>query len=271
MAKPRAFSLHIGVNSVDPKHYAGWKGELNAAEYDADDMAAVAKSMGMKPKVLHTKSATRANLLAGLEAAGKQLKAGELFFLSFSGNGGQVEDVSGDEADNKDDTWCLHDAQVIDDEVIALIAGFAKGSRVLVVSDSSPSGSVARRHLPEPDPPPAGQRAKLMPPLVAEKVGRQNERFYDTLQKGVKSRMGPRSGPAVIAIHGCQYNQAAIDGKESGAFTERLLHLWNQGSYEGNYARFFANLVASMPSTQTPMMKTYGDVGSFLLQRPFVP
>ena len=271
MVKPRALSLHVGVNSLDPKHYAGWKGELKSCEFDADDMAGIAKSMGMKAKVLRTKAATRAAVLAALKDAGKQLKAGDFFFLSFSGYGSQVEDVSGDEMDRKDDSWCLHDAQVIDDEIYAEISRWAVGVRVLVLLDSSPSGSVPRPHMPEPDPPPAGLRARLVSPLIAEKVYLLNEKLYDALQKSVKVTGVPAPGPAVIVIEGCQHNQAAFEGKDNGVFTERLLHLWNQGSYQGSYARLFAMLVARMPSTQTPMLRTYGDVAGFLTQAPFTP
>ena len=41
----RAQSLHIGLNSVNPRHYAGWSGELMACEADARDMAAYLASL----------------------------------------------------------------------------------------------------------------------------------------------------------------------------------------------------------------------------------
>jgi hypothetical protein len=268
MAKARAISLHIGVNSLDAKHYAGWKGELKSCEHDADDMASIARAVGMKPTLLHTKIATRDRVLGAIHEASQSLKEGDLYFLSYSGHGSQVLDVSGDEMEMMDETWCLHDGQVIDDEVDAGITAFAKGVRVLVISDSSPSGSVVRPFLPEPDPPPAGQRARLMPPIVSTKVYRQNEKFYDALQKSLRTARMSR-GPSIIAYHACQHNQAAIDGKENGVFTEHLRWLWNEGSYQGNYVRFFEHIVARMPSTQTPMMKTYGDVADFILQQPF--
>jgi hypothetical protein len=271
MPKPRALSLHIGVNAVDPKHYAGWKGELKSCESDADEMAAIAKSKGMKSRALHTKDATRAKVLAALRDAGKELKAGDLFFLSYSGHGGQVMDVSGDEYDLMDETWCLHDAQIIDDEVQSELLRFARGVRVLVISDSSTSGSVTRPYVPEPDPPPANQRLRLMPPLIAMKVYHQNEKFYDAVQKAPKPASKAAPGPGLIVIHGCQHNQAAMDGKDNGIFTEKLLYIWNSGSYEGNYMRFFAHIVARMPSHQTPMWRTYGDVSDFVLQQPFAP
>jgi len=39
---PKGISLHIGLNAVDPKHYQGWDGVLQACELDAKDMAAIA-------------------------------------------------------------------------------------------------------------------------------------------------------------------------------------------------------------------------------------
>ena len=36
-------SIHIGLNHVDPKHYQGWDGALNACVADAKDMCALAK------------------------------------------------------------------------------------------------------------------------------------------------------------------------------------------------------------------------------------
>lgn len=32
----KGYSLNIGLNAVDPNHYAGWDGELNACEADAE-------------------------------------------------------------------------------------------------------------------------------------------------------------------------------------------------------------------------------------------
>ena len=113
----KALSLHIGLNAVSGAAYAGWTGPLVACEFDAHDMAAIARQRGMKASVLLTKKATRAATLSGLRAAARALRPGDLFFLSYSGHGGQVPDVTGDEADRKDETWCLHDGQLIDDEL----------------------------------------------------------------------------------------------------------------------------------------------------------
>ena len=53
-------SLHIGLNSVNPRQYSGWSGPLTACEADANDMASLAKTQKFTSKKLLTKSATRA-------------------------------------------------------------------------------------------------------------------------------------------------------------------------------------------------------------------
>ena len=74
--RPKSLSLHLGLNSVSPAHYGGWSGELTACEFDANDMAAIARASRMKPTVLLTRRATRANALAAIRGASKSLKAG---------------------------------------------------------------------------------------------------------------------------------------------------------------------------------------------------
>src|SRR5438128_1860129 len=79
----RALSLHVGLNAVSAAHYSGWDGPLSACEYDARDMAAIAKAQGMKPTVLLTKKATRKDVLDAMGAAARALKSGDLFFVSY--------------------------------------------------------------------------------------------------------------------------------------------------------------------------------------------
>jgi metacaspase-1 len=160
----RAMSLHIGLNNVSPEHYEGWSGPLAACEFDANDMAAIATSQGITAKMLLGKAGTRKAVLGAVRAAAKALKKGDLFLLTYSGHGGQVADASGDEEDKQDETWCLFDGQLIDDELYFELSRFAAGVRVLVLSDSCHSGTVTRAR---PEPPPAGMRAKLMPAALA--------------------------------------------------------------------------------------------------------
>ena len=289
-SRPLALSLHLGLNGVSAAAYDGWDGPLSACEFDAHDMAALAKTQGMKPTVLITKKATRAALLAGMRAAAKALKAGDLFFMTYSGHGGQVPDTNGDEPDHKDETWCLYDGQLIDDELYFELSKFAPGVRILVLSDSCHSGTVAREMPPAPPPP--GQRPRLMPDAIGRRVYAAHKAFYDKIQTDVaaaarKTFVDPDAAlaqvgaaaqatglvgafkPAVILISGCQDNQTSMDGDHNGAFTEALLKVWKEGQFNGNYGSFHARIKQSMPASQSPNLFVLGSAAGFLAQKPF--
>jgi hypothetical protein len=268
--KARAMSLHIGLNAVDPKHYGGWSGPLSACEFDANDMAQIAKAQGMAPKKLLTKAGTRKAVLAGIRAAAKALKKGDLFFLSYSGHGGQVADASGDEDDKQDETWCLYDGQLIDDELYFELSKFAAGVRLLVLSDSCHSGTVTRAR---PAPLPPGMRPKLMPADVALRVYAQHQSFYDGLQRDLAKAAGkaPLADPdAVLATLSVQSGRVqSIDGDHHGAFTGLLRQIWNNGKWTGSHVQFHAQIVAGMPPSQSPNLFLLGPAGAFAAQRPF--
>ncbi len=287
----KAMSLHIGLNAVSGAAYGGWTGPLAACEFDANDMAAIAAMKGMKSTLLLTKKATRANTLAGMRAAATALKSGDFFFLTYSGHGGQVPDVTGEEIDKKDETWCLYDGQLIDDELYFELGKFKKGVRVLVLSDSCHSGTVTREAIFPPTTTPT-QRPKNMPDAVAMRTYREHQAFYDKIQKDVAAAAGkPVVDPdnalaqvaasgrlsaiaskfdaSLILISGCQDNQTSMDGEHNGAFTEQLLKVWNQGAFTGNYANLHARIKARMPASQTPNLFTLGSAGRFLAETPF--
>jgi metacaspase-1 len=290
-AKAKGVSLHIGLNGVSGAAYGGWDGPLAACEFDANDMTAIAKSQGMKSTTLITKKATRAAMLAAMRDAAKTLASGDFFFLTYSGHGGQVPDVNGDEADKKDETWCLYDGQVIDDELYAELGKFKTGVRILVLSDSCHSGTVTREAIFPPTTTPS-QRPKNMPDAVAMRTYREHKAFYDKLQMDVArdagkpvvdpdnalaqvavsgrlSAIADKFAASLILISGCQDNQTSMDGEHNGAFTEQVLKVWNQGGFLGNYGNFHARIKARMPATQTPNLFTLGSAGTFLAQKPF--
>jgi hypothetical protein len=293
-AKRRGMSLHIGLNAVDPKHYAGWSGELFACENDARDMAAIATAKGMTPTVFLTRQATRDRVLAAMRSAAKQLRSGDLFFLTYSGHGGQVPDVDRDEPDHRDETWCLYDGELIDDELYLEMSRFAKGVRILMLSDSCHSGTVARAAFVESavSALAGAGRPKWMPREVADKTYEEHKDFYDRLQRAA-SRAGRKRlvepdaalaqvkitdrvggvvknfGPVVILISGCMDNQTSMDGDHNGAFTEQLLRVWNRGTFDGTYPKFHAAIKSGMRPTQSPNLFSLGEEAAFLAQHQF--
>lgn len=280
----KALSLHIGLNSVDPAHYAGWSGPLTACEADADDMQKLASGLGYKTEILKSPRATRKAVIDGIRSAASALPSDGIFFLTYSGHGGQVPDRNGDEPDDMmDETWCLHDGQLIDDELYVLWSSFAKGARLVVLSDSCHSGSVTRvvvrsggegYDLASVEVRPegaeqGGARYRVAPRDVVLRTYRQNRSFYDEIIDALPEQV-PEPQAAVRLISGCQDNQLSRDGTFNGLFTGTLLRVWDDARFEGTYGEFHGAILRRMPADQTPNQLVIGAPNpAFDRERPF--
>jgi hypothetical protein len=274
----KGLALTMGLNLVDPKHYGGWSGELNACEADAKDMASIAKSKRFEVKTLLTKAATRTQVTRSILNVAKKLKSGDIFMLSYSGHGGQLPDLNNDEPDAQDETWCLYDGELVDDELYALFGRFARGVRILVFSDSCHSGTIVKIAYYQGTAAVRSSgigsqavRYRFMPPDVALRTYRNNRKFYDKLLKNIKLRDAKAAVKAsVLLISGCQDNQLSSDGDFNGLFTAQLLRVWKNGTFKGNYKGFHKAIIRRMPPDQTPNYFWAGqqDV-TFETQRPF--
>lgn len=142
--KARGRSVHIGLNVVDNDAYGVAVPPLRGCENDARAMQALAEAQGFSTTLLRNEQGTAENVIGAIRDAAEDLTTGDFFLLTYAGHGSQVPDIAGDEADGMDETWVLYDRQLIDDELYALWGEFPPGVRILVVSDSCHSGTVAR-------------------------------------------------------------------------------------------------------------------------------
>jgi metacaspase-1 len=265
---PRGISIHVGVNKVDPAHYDGWDGALNACEYDANDMQSLAESKGFESTTLLTKDATADAVKAAIESAAKELRSGDILFMTSSSHGGQVPDRNDeDETDRSDETWVLYDRQLVDDELYALWATFQPGVRIFVISDSCHSGTVTRNiDADVPDVVATAESAakqspryRAMPRDKMIATYRAHAAEYDDIQKAVPTSEKADIGATVLLISGCQDDQLSLDGFSNGLFTENLLAVWEKGAWKGSYPSFHRAIVSRMPATQQP---NYSRVGA---------
>lgn len=249
-------ALAIGLNSVDPNHYQGWSGELNACEADAEDMGGIAISRGFQVKTLLTQEATREKVVREISDAAANLRKDDIFMLSYSGHGGQLPDLNNDEDDGQDETWCLYDGQMVDDEIYYELGKFESGVRVLVLSDSCHSGTVTKSIHFKGIGTPENVRYRFMPHEMALRVYRKNRFFYDPILQDRKfsdrAERLAKIQASVLLISGCQDNQLSDDGSFNGLFTGNLLRVWNNGTFEGNYWKLCKSIVQCMPPDQTP-------------------
>ncbi|HEV2746273.1 MAG TPA: caspase family protein [Allosphingosinicella sp.] len=283
------YSLHFGLNFVDPAHYDGWDGELRACEFDAHDMEAIAAAQGFAHrKVLLTADATSANLFTEMTGLARQMTAGDMLLLTYSGHGGQVEDVTSEEDDKMDETWCLYDRMVLDDELYRLFGLFKPGVRIFMLSDSCHSGTVMKFRMERGQDPAEAARAaaratrtgdddvsddaavRLMPVERSMQVQALNRGLYTTVKALAAGGETQVPEAEVILISGCLDEQVSLDGSRNGVFTAAMRRVWNDGAFTGGYHTFHRQIVARMPLSQTPNLYVPHPVSpEFMNARPF--
>ncbi len=272
----KGISIHIGLNRVDPGHYAGWDGVLLACEADASDMREIADSMGYNTSLLLSKEATREAVLSKIKETAKQVVAGDILLVTYAGHGGNTPDFNDDEVDGMDETWCLYDGQLIDDEIYNLWQDFAAGVRILVIPDCCHSGTPTKAAITSAamsyfDAAKGGgeKRTRNMPLSWALRTFRQNKDFYRQIEEKIPP---PKSTTraTVLSLSACQDNQLADDGLINGRFTGTLLAVWNEGKFKGDYKKFHRKIIEKMPPYQTPNLFYFGpDTDGFIARRPF--
>lgn len=263
-------SLHIGVNDVDSRHYGGWSSPLKACENDARDMHELAQGQGFDSRLLLAADATRDGVTQSIESAAAALEAGDIFFLTYAGHGGQLKDMDGDEEDQKDETWVLYDGQLLDDELNVLWAKFAPQVRLLVLSDSCHSGSVSKGGAAEADDDEDDDApARFMPRSVAVETFKKNYEFYDDIQFSLPNPRPPIRA-TVRLLSGCQDDQKSTERDGNGEFTRTVKKLWADGGFAGSYDEFYAAIRQAMPKKQQPNHLVLGKPNAaYDEQRPF--
>lgn len=140
----KTFALHIGIDQVGPQYPAG-VAKLNGCVKDAETYFAITGQQKFgKRSLLRNQQATVLEVRRWILGAAQRLVGGDVFLVTYAGHGGSLPDKNGDEPDGRDETWCLYDRQFRDDELYALWAQFDAGVKIVVISDSCHSGTVAR-------------------------------------------------------------------------------------------------------------------------------
>lgn len=240
----QGISIHIGLNAVDPGSYDGeWEGKLNGAVRDAEDMYAIACTQGFQASKLLDEAVTREAVIKTIRTASETLQTGDILLLTYAGHGGILPDKSGDESDGYDETWCLYDGHLLDDELNLLWKGFAQGVRILVISDSCHSGTVTRGGIGQP---------RAMPDDVAVDTWRNQREFYRNLLESMEDDCNSAPLASVRLLSACREDQIAYDGLPNGFFTKTLKEVWDDGGFNGNYALFFERIYDRMYQYQPP-------------------
>lgn len=258
----KKYALHLGLNVVDPDHYDGWDGKLDACVNDSEFYKSLSAKAGFeKIIVLQNDEATSDAVLQHLATCASDLESGDYFFFTYSGHGSQVRDINNDEAEDEfDETWCLFNRQLVDDEIFEAFKAFNRGVKIFMVSDSCHSGSVSRaRPVLKP---------RRAPADVSLRTILKNKSVYMPIL--TRSRvMRDGLGAHVLQFSGCQDEQLSYEFGENGLFTT-IFKKTLEGGENLSYASFFKLVAAEVPKVleeatqpdvlvQNPNMFGYGN------------
>lgn len=279
----KGISINIGLNELDKNHYPGFR-PLVSCRRDAQSMANIAKGFEV---ILLDKHPKARNVRDAILYAREELVAGDILLVTFSGHGSEIPDESGDESDGYDQTWCLYDRQMIDDELAQLWAGFEAGVRIFFISDSCHSGTVVTTSLAkmkvvgktnyeqldllnsrfdETDSDEfdlnigSGRLRTLQRWLSVKAFSTHYDKIYKPIIEGLQEELNAKGvksfneliKASIISISACQDTQQAKDGDDNGVFTAALKRVWNKGSFQGNYKNFYDAIYKETENTVNP-------------------
>lgn len=238
----KGYALHIGINKVDPSHYTKMQ-RLNCCVNDAKEMSALSTALKFeKIETLFNERATTVAFEQLMNTWSKELSEGDLLWITYSGHGGTKPDSNEDETDENDkwdETWCMYDREILDDELFASYQRFGKGVRILIFSDSCHSGTVARamltnQPLPEDIFSQEWEEFKLTHNAKSRRASFEGcfERYikfrdiYEEAQKKGSGQPESSINPYVVQIGACKDNQESIEFGAHGYFTSVLLDIF---------------------------------------------
>jgi hypothetical protein len=302
----QALGLVIGLNEVDQNAYGGGVPILSGCLKDVETMSAILRGQNFSITALRNNEATRDRVISEIRKAARQLQTGDILVITYSGHGSEVPDLNGDEPKEHpyDQTICLYDGMMIDDELADLWTEFRPGVRIAVFADSCHSGTVTKalreavmfddpravhvlkkranaedfkKLIANLDRGPAGD-PRLPSPFRALPVDVSRRAYTRQLP-----RLGPRwrtvarpqvsarnTGATVLLISGCQDSQVSGDLPDGGLFTLTLNSVWDNGNFVGDYPGFQRAIVRLMPASQQPNYFVIGAPNKrFEAQKPF--
>ncbi|HYW08493.1 MAG TPA: caspase family protein [Longimicrobium sp.] len=264
----RGTSIHIGVNRPASTSECA----LSLSEQNAWKMAELAHQAGYEAShVLRGAAATRDAVHDTMAAAARALEPRQTLLVTFSGHGLQVPDAPGDadERDGRDETWCLHDADLVDDELAAIWRLAAAGTRILVVSESCFSGGLGRygddvlaAHPPQRSDQPVYRSAGSW-----RGVKQYAQPSASCISREPSQDDGIRASVLLMA--------ASAEGQKAreGVYIRHMLDLWKGGAFRDSFCALHARLcelVRHDSPTQEPQIQMLGAADSdFPLERAF--
>jgi hypothetical protein len=254
MRQSCAVSIHIGVNAPRAGSAHDNRERLGDSETAAWRMAELASQAGYDSiLVLRGQTATLGTVNAALWNVSQLLVKGDTLLVSFSGHGGQVPDRDGDDPLGSDESWSLHDGELLDDQLCGYWRLFKAGVRIVVVSESCYSGGMMRT---------LNEDTFLLPALPGQRRKRGEPYWVEPhITKSLDAIEPPRDPSGVRATVLMLTASSEIQPAEGGLFTKCLLEVWAGGDFSGSYRELYEAVkrrVMGIKSDQEPQILMLG-------------
>lgn len=242
----KKYALCIGINN-----YPGTENDLSGCVNDAKDWAAELTRRGFETSSLIDAAAKKQAILDGMRGLLAKAKGGDQVVFTYSGHGTWLPDQDGDELDGRDEALCPHDLSdgaLTDDELFEVFTARDYRTRLVFISDSCHSGTVARYYVPRG----VARKIRFLPPGVFLKDPQTLARARSVERAPVRGRA--RSTALLFA--GCQDTEyswdTSFDGRPNGAFTRTALDALKQLPESATYLEWYRTIATRLPSAEYP-------------------
>ena len=232
----RRLALVIGVGEYESARIDDLKGPPNDAQQIYDLLTGVGEQGYGFPKenvcLLMNEAATTEKVKDAFERVlieGAREGKNDVAVFYYAGHGSQIRDFNGDEADQCDETFLLHDARtghgeqrigdLIDDTFHEMLNRLhEKTQRIVVILDSCNSGTATRG--------PSGLVARWQDPENPIQACPN----VSTPESGLESTWKPQAMPGLVAFTAASDGTSALETDGQGIFTGALIEVLTQGT-----------------------------------------
>jgi len=247
-------SLHIGIND-----YPGTDSDLVGCVNDAQDWRGALALHGFDDQTeMLNAVATKKTILIFMKDIIAKTQAGDITVITYSGHGTWVPDKDGDEADGRDEALCPWDfakGEVLtDDELYAVFSECNPAARLIFISDSCHSGSVARAAVTMPGVKPDGwsfQKTRFLSPVIA-----LPDAMHPVARRVARRPIRGKLKDSALLLAGCRDHEYSYDAwfneRPNGALTYTALQALKDLPADATYTDWYKAIRKHLPHAQYP-------------------